>query len=500
MNLYIKLFKDRAMNAKRLILVTVIGLMISTGIKAQQLPICDHHYFDPMIYNPARIGMVYQGVSAFGLFRKQWVDMYGGPETKAFTIDGSLKKNKIGLGAIILSDKTDVLEKLTFSLGYSYKIPFNAYQGITLGIMAGFSDNTINYDKINAHDPGDIALFNQSKSDMGFEASAGVNYYWKKLNIGIAVPQLISKSFVYVDNNNKASMSEIQHYIFTANYVFTLKKDVLFLDPTLMLTYVQNAPFRYDFGLMFNWKEKAWLGGVFRSDNAISFIGGIRINQSIMFGYAYDMTNNDMQNYGGGSHEFILGYQFARKSVKDIEMHLLTQAQKVDSMTKKVEDLGKRVDTLEQHDTVFNQELQGIKDELKLLRVNAEKLKEEVKRDDKLPKFAGVVLFKTDSYKIDNQFQGDLMELVNVIQNFPDLRVDLRGHTDNVGSDYYNNKLSDNRVKAVRDFLISKGVSPDRISLNGLGERFPKVPNINEANKSLNRRVEMAVIKSIPQK
>ena len=500
MNLYIKLFKDRAMNAKRLILVTVIGLMISTGIKAQQLPIYDHHYFDPMIYNPARIGMVYQGVSAFGLFRKQWVDMYGGPETKAFTIDGSLKKNKIGLGAVIMDDKTDVIDKLTFSLGYSYKIPFNAYQGISFGIVAGFTENKIDYEKLIAHEGNDPALFQNSKADMGFEASAGVNYYWKKLNVGLAVPQLVSKNFVYIDNNNKASVTQIQHYLLSANYVFTLKKDVLFLDPNLMLTYIPNAPFAYDIGLMFNWKEKAWLGGVYRSNDAISFIGAVRINQSIMFGYAYDLIYTDFQPYGGGSHEFILGYQFAKKTVKDIEMHLLTQSQKVDSMTKKMESLGKRVDTLEQTDTVFKKEIQVINDELKLLRVNSEKLKEEIKRDDKLPKFAGVVLFKTNSYNIDNQFIGDLTELVNILLNYSDLRVDLRGHTDDVGSDFFNNKLSDNRVKAVRDFLISKGVSPERISVDGLGERFPKVPNINEANKSLNRRVEIAIIKSIPQK
>jgi type IX secretion system PorP/SprF family membrane protein len=498
--MYIKLFKDRAMNAKKLILITVIGLMMSSGISAQQLPIYDHHYFDPMIYNPARIGMVYQGVSAFGLFRKQWVDMYGGPETKAFTIDGSIKKNKIGLGAVILSDRTDIIDKTTFSLGYSYRIPFTAYQGISIGLLTGFSDNNINFRDVKVHDPNDPAIFEYSKSVMGFEASAGINYYWKKLNVGITVPQLVTKNFNYEDNNNQASLKEKQTFILTANYVFTLKKDALFLDPNLMLTYQQNAPFKFDIGLMLNWKEKAWLGGVYRSDNAYSFIGAVKFSQSILFGYAYDLIYNDLQSYGGGSHEFILGYQFARKTVKDIEMHLLTQNQKVDSLTKKVESLGTRVDTLETHDTVFNQELQVIKDELKLLRINAEKLKEEVKRDDKLPKFAGVVMFKSASYSIENMFMGDLSELVNILNSYNDLNVDLRGHTDNVGSDYFNNKLSDNRVKAVRDFLISKGVSPERISVNGLGERFPKVPNTNNANKSLNRRVEIAIVKSIPQK
>ena len=49
----------------------------------------------------------------------------------------------------------------------------------------------------------------------------------------------------------------------------------------------------------------------------------------------------------------------------------------------------------------------------------------------------------------------------------------------------------------MKNYLVSQGIDAKRISLNGLGERFPRVPNNNESNRALNRRVEIAVIKGV---
>jgi type IX secretion system PorP/SprF family membrane protein len=498
MNMY-KTLKDKVMNTRRMILAVAIGILLNTDLLAQQLPIYNHHYFDPMIYNPARVGKVYDGLSAFGIYRKQWTDMPGGPETKIFTIDGTVIKKKVGLGLYIYSDNTDILERVNASLGYSYTVPFDDHMGLTFGLMTGVLNNRINYEKLRAKDPDDPALFENSDLNMGFDASAGVNFYWNRLNAGLAIPQLISKNFIYLDNDNKMKFSPVQHYIFNAQYTFDLKSDIWTLDPHLMLTYVQNAPFKYDIGLMLNWKKMAWLGGTFRSDHAVSITGAIKINKAIMFAYAYDFVYNDMNGYSGSSHEFMLGYLFGAKS-GDMEKNVVNQGLKIDQLTKDLDSLEKRVDTLEQTDKEFEKILEELRDQIKNLRIDSERIKEEVKRDDKLPKFAGVVLFKSGSYKIEPQFQKDLDELVNILKNYADLRIDLRGHTDSDGDNYNNDVLSDSRAREVKKYLISKGIQEERIYLNGLGERFPKVPNNNSNNKSLNRRVEIAVIKGIPMK
>ena len=74
------------------------------------------------------------------------------------------------------------------------------------------------------------------------------------------------------------------------------------------------------------------------------------------------------------------------------------------------------------------------------------------------------------------------------------LRVELAGHTDNVGSENYNLKLSADRAEMVRNALIAKGVDKDRLTAKGYGASQPIAPNDTEEHRALNRRTEMIII------
>ncbi|MGA7305130.1 MAG: OmpA family protein, partial [Rhodothermales bacterium] len=69
----------------------------------------------------------------------------------------------------------------------------------------------------------------------------------------------------------------------------------------------------------------------------------------------------------------------------------------------------------------------------------------------------------------------------------------IEGFTDNVGKTSYNVDLSQRRANAVRDALISKGISQSRIRTNGLGEEYPVATNDTEAGRQQNRRVEIVI-------
>jgi outer membrane protein OmpA-like peptidoglycan-associated protein len=71
------------------------------------------------------------------------------------------------------------------------------------------------------------------------------------------------------------------------------------------------------------------------------------------------------------------------------------------------------------------------------------------------------------------------------------MKLAIDGHTDNVGSDELNQKLSDNRSASVMNYLISKGVSADRITAQGHGETMPIADNKTAAGRQQNRRVEL---------
>jgi len=73
------------------------------------------------------------------------------------------------------------------------------------------------------------------------------------------------------------------------------------------------------------------------------------------------------------------------------------------------------------------------------------------------------------------------------------LKLQIDGYTDSIGSDEYNQTLSDKRAEAVRDFLVSNGVSMNNVAARGLGKADPVADNSTAQGRQLNRRVEMIV-------
>ena len=84
--------------------------------------------------------------------------------------------------------------------------------------------------------------------------------------------------------------------------------------------------------------------------------------------------------------------------------------------------------------------------------------------------------------------------LVAVLLRYPDLRIEVGGHTDNVGSDATNDRLSQRRAESVVDYLAAQGVGRDRLSAVGFGERRPVAANDSDTGRALNRRVEFVVL------
>ncbi len=101
------------------------------------------------------------------------------------------------------------------------------------------------------------------------------------------------------------------------------------------------------------------------------------------------------------------------------------------------------------------------------------------------------ILFITGSYTLSAKSYKTLDEEVKYMKDNPALKLVIDGHTDNVGSDEMNQKLSLNRANAVKDYFTSKGISESRITINGFGETMPIADNKTAAGRQKNRRVEM---------
>ena len=104
------------------------------------------------------------------------------------------------------------------------------------------------------------------------------------------------------------------------------------------------------------------------------------------------------------------------------------------------------------------------------------------------------VTFALGSSVIISESQSALEELATQLKAFPNTVVELAGYTCSNGESKFNQELSLKRAQAVSTFLLSKGVNSTQLVVVGFGEEKPLVPNDSEANKRLNRRVELSVL------
>jgi outer membrane protein OmpA-like peptidoglycan-associated protein len=104
------------------------------------------------------------------------------------------------------------------------------------------------------------------------------------------------------------------------------------------------------------------------------------------------------------------------------------------------------------------------------------------------------IQFEFNSAALTADSESGIQILTTFLKRNPELKVELAGHTDNVGNDNYNLKLSSDRAEAVRKALIANGIEEARLTAKGYGATKPMVSNDTEEHRALNRRTEMIII------
>jgi outer membrane protein OmpA-like peptidoglycan-associated protein len=124
-----------------------------------------------------------------------------------------------------------------------------------------------------------------------------------------------------------------------------------------------------------------------------------------------------------------------------------------------------------------------------VVKTRVEAVELEVGREYKL----NDIKFGTNSYTLDEVARNVIEEFILYLKDNPGLKADIQGHTDNVGDDQDNLVLSRNRAKTVYDYVVSKGISPSRLSHHGYGENRPLADNSTEEGRARNRRTVFVI-------
>lgn len=326
MGLYYKIiyqkvqFKASGSNLKQLgmkiklykISIVFFFISISIDSNAQQDPGYTQYMYNPMTINSAYAGST-GALEAVLIHRSQWVGIQGAPTTQSFTVHGPMTNENVGLGFSAVNDNLGPSNELYLDGNFSYTLMMSQKTKLALGLKAGARILNIDWSKGRFYDEADAML--NANIDNRIFPSLGVGgyLYSDKWYVGLSVPSFFKAD--YYDDVQESVDSERLHYYLIGGYVFDLSDNLKF-KPAFLGRVVSGAPISLDVSANFLIQEKVTVGAGYRKDDSVSLLLGLQISKDFFVGYSYDYTTTDLNKYNDGSHEFLLRYQFSKKSTQ----------------------------------------------------------------------------------------------------------------------------------------------------------------------------------------
>ncbi len=299
-----------------------ILILVSVYASSQQIPIVNHSYLNNFSFNPATAGLT--GKTRAFLVRNERFKTFGnGLVNNYLTVDGFHEDWNSGLGLELYQQNFGIQKQLGFSGAYSYRIKLSKLKvhELRFGVKLGATDFSINNNDIFLYQPQDPFLNQLNQQKLTLNGSAGLNYTIQRFNLGFSVPQLLGNRVNYSDSTTRGFYQMERHYITHLNYTFNpLFGNQITFQPNAIIRYAPSIPLQYEAGLTVNWNEFAWIRGAYKSDYASEISVGIRLFNSIIVGYSYEMPIAAGKEFiPNNGHEFLLGFEFGNSESQRIK-------------------------------------------------------------------------------------------------------------------------------------------------------------------------------------
>ena len=295
------------MKATRNIIRCVVALALVSAqsvVSAQQDPLFSQYMFNTLAVNPGYAGSA-DVFTIMALSRHQWVGFNGAPSTQTLVAHTPIAKEHMALGLSVLNDKVGPTRQTGVYADYAYRIRTGKNSRLAFGLKGGANLYQADLASLSTVDP-DAANANvrgKALPNFGF----GLFWHSKRHYIGLSAPKLLQNEIDAVQATGIVTAAEVRHYFLLGGIVIDLDRSTKF-KPSFMVRMVQGAPLSIDLNANFLFRERIWLGAMYRVGNSFGVLGQYQVNDQFRIGYAFDLTTTKLGAYNAGTHEIMLNY------------------------------------------------------------------------------------------------------------------------------------------------------------------------------------------------
>ncbi len=311
---------------KNLILL-VLCLIGFISLEAQNERYFDERYIssmsflNPVLVNPGATGHNFNH-TVFMTYKNNWAAFENTPKSFIASYDGPIA-DRLGLGAMILTDRSGDLQTTKFqgSVSYTIDTPTNK---IGFGLSAEYIQHGLSSEVFSDPllDPNDILINNRIAGSNFFDVSFGIyGVFNGKLTYGLALPSLVSSR---IDDGDDSTDREIG-YLFNLGYRIDDLDSDLVLEPSVFVKKLMNVPFHADVNVLARFLDDKLRGGVtytVGADEKLGFIIGASVN-SMNFNYSYSGSRQEFQTYNNGAHEISVSFNIDSKAKRGMSENSL---------------------------------------------------------------------------------------------------------------------------------------------------------------------------------
>lgn len=298
----------------RLLYLFLCFLFITTTSYSQSERTYSMFVFNKLQYNPAYAGSK-ETLNAGAHYRHQWQGVTGAPRTITAFAHTPFAGGRSGIGLSLISDEVGIFQSTIAKLDYAYRIGFKNDHKLSLGFNMQFDHTRFNWNKAELVDNADVVIPFGAPSNSIFNFGMGAYYTSENFYVGVSIPNFMRTSMTSQAYQGLSSYSAFRPNYLMGGLIFPVSNTIK-IRPSVLISYVKNAPMEADFNLSVLFMDKFWIGASYRLEESIDAFVQFPLTKQIRLAIGVDYATTELNQFTKGSGEIMIEYLFQQDGEK----------------------------------------------------------------------------------------------------------------------------------------------------------------------------------------